>query len=492
VYAGNTQVFRYLAFNLSFVTLGFRNFRQLNEDTAMPAHPIDFQIQSGFYSTPELADIFDEKTRVGRWLRVEAALAQVQGELGIIPQRAAEEIAKKSSLDLLDLAEVAREYEQSRNSLMPVLKVLKQVCDPEHSEFIHFGVTTQDVLDTAQILEQKDALAVIYRDLKKLEELLCSLAHQHRITPMIGRTHGQQALPITFGLKICIWAAEIRRHIERLISLGPRLFVIQLSGAVGTMAALGPQARKVASLTAERLGLSSSIPHWHTSRDTIAEGAAIYGLICSSLEKMASEIVQLSKTEIGEVAETAANQAQSSSTMPHKKNPVISQRIAVLSRHARALVSVVMDSMVHEHERDARALWSEWLATPQIAIYTGTALHFLLSVVENLEVRPERMLENLYRQKELVVSEWLMFKLAEKMGKTQAQEKVQALIRLSENSKRILKDILLEDPDIGPFIAKENYEYLDKPECYCGLAAEIVDDTLKDLEAKRRHDPESL
>ena len=458
----------------------------------MPAHPIDFQIQAGFYSTPELATIFDEKTRIGRWLQIEAALAQAQGELGIIPPQAAEEIVKKARLEYLDLAEIAREYEESRNSLVPVLRVLKQVCDPEHSEFIQFGITTQDVLDTAQILEQKEALAVIYRDLKKLEELLCSLARRHRQTPMIGRTHGQQALPITFGFKVCTWAAEIRRHIERITALGPRFSAIQLSGAVGTMAALGPRAREIASLTAEKLGLSSTVPPWHTSRDTVAEEAALYGLICSTLEKTASEIVQLSKTELGEVAETAPNRGQSSSTMPHKKNPVISQRVAVLCRHARALVPVVMDSMVHEHERDARALWSEWLATPQIAIYTGTALHFLISVIGNLEIHPERMLENLYRQKELVVSEWLLYKLAEKTGKTRAQEKVQALIRLSETGKRIFKDILLEDPDIGPFIAKENLEYLDKPERYCGLAAEIVDDTLKDIEAKRHHDPASL
>ncbi len=458
----------------------------------MPAHPIDFQLQAGFYSTPELLDIFDEKTRVGRWLRIEATLAEVQGELGIIPQKAADEIVRKSKLENLDLSAVAKEYEQSRNSLMPVIKILKQVCDDGYCEFVHFGITTQDVLDTAQILEQKDALAVIYRDLRKLESLLIDLTRRHRDTPMIGRTHGQQALPMTFGLKLVIWVAEIRRHIERLISLGPRLFTIQLSGAVGTMAALGPQARKVATLTAEKLGLSSSMPNWHTSRDTIAEAASTYGLICSTLEKIASEIVQLSKTEIGELAEVAPDKAQSSSTMPHKKNPVISQRIAVLSRHSRALVSVVTESMIHEHERDARALWSEWLAMPQIAIYSGTALHFLISVLQNMEIRPDRMLENLYRQKELVVSEWLLFKLAGKMGKTRAQEKVQALIKLVEGGNRIFKDILLEDPEIGPFIAKENLEYLEKPERYCGLAAETVDDTLSEVAAKQKQDPETI
>jgi adenylosuccinate lyase len=458
----------------------------------MPAHPIDFQIQAGFYSTPELTKIFDEKTRIGRWLQIEAALAQVQGELGIIPQQAAAEIVRKSRLENLDLKQVAREYEQSRNSLVPVIKALKQVCDEGYCEFVHFGITTQDVLDTAQILEQKDGLSVLFRDLRKLEKMLMDLAHQHRDTPMIGRTHGQQALPMTFGLKLAIWVAEIRRHIERLISLGSRLFTIQLSGAVGTMAALGPQARNVACLTAEKLGLSCTVPTWHTSRDTMAEGAALYGLICSTLEKIASEIVQLSKTEIGEVAEIAPGRSQSSSTMPHKRNPVISQRVAVLSRHARALVTVVMDSMVHEHERDARALWSEWLAMPQIAIYTGTALHHLISVIEDIEIRPDRMLKNLYSQKELVVSEWLLFKLAKKMGKTQAQEKVQALIKLLQGGNRIFKDILLEDPDIGPFIAKENLEYLEKPERYCGLAAEIVTDTLRETEAKRQHDPKNI
>ena len=458
----------------------------------MPAHPIDFQIQAGFYSTPELTNIFDEKTRISRWLQIEASLAEVQGELGIIPRKAADEIVIKARIENLDLSDVALEYEQSRNSLMPVIKALKKICDEGYCEYIHYGITTQDVLDTAQILEQKDALAVIYRDIKKLEKLLTGMAHHHRDTPMIGRTHGQQALPMTFGLKVSIWVAEIRRHIERLISLGPRLFTIQLSGAVGTMAALGPQARKVASLTAEKLGLSSGVPSWHTSRDTIAEAASVYGLLCSTFEKIASEIVQLSKTEIGELAERAPHKAQSSSTMPHKKNPVLSQRIAVLSRHARALVPVVMDSMIHEHERDARALWSEWLATPQIAIYTGTGLHYLLSVIENLEIRPDHMLNNLYRQKDLVVSEWLLFRLAKKIGKTRAQEKLQDLIKLAGDGDKIFKNILLEDQEIGPYIAKEDLEYLEKPERYCGLAAEIVDDTLSEVEAKQQHDPEVL
>jgi adenylosuccinate lyase/3-carboxy-cis,cis-muconate cycloisomerase len=458
----------------------------------MPAHPIDFQIQANIFSTPELTAIFDEKTRIERWLKIESALAAVQGELNIIPRQAAAEIINKASLQHLDLNQVAKGYEQSRNSIMPVIKALRQVCDEGHCEFIHFGVTTQDILDTAQILEQKDALGIIYRDLHILEEKLIDLARYHRATPMIGRTHGQQALPITFGLKLVVWIAEIRRHIERIISLAPRLFTIQLSGAVGTMAALGPQAQQVAQRTAEKLGLNCTVPNWHTSRDNIAEAASLYGLLCSTFEKIGSEVVQLAKTEIGELAESSPDNAASSSTMPHKKNPVISQRIAVLARHVRPLVGVVMEGMVHEHERDARALWTEWLATPQIAIYTGTSLNYLISVIDGLEIRPERMLENLHKQKDMVVSEWLLFKLAKAIGKTRAQEKLQALIRVVDKGDRIFKDILLEDPDIGPHIAEKNLEYLEQPERYSGLAAEIVDETLSRVIAERQNDPEVL
>jgi 3-carboxy-cis,cis-muconate cycloisomerase len=458
----------------------------------MPAHPIDFEIQANVFSTPELSAIFDEKTRIGRWLQIEAALAAVQGKLDIIPASAADEIVKKASLEHLDLNQVAKGYEQSRNSIIPVVKALRQACAEGHGEYVHFGVTTQDILDTAQVLEQKDALGVIYRDLRLLEEQCIALARSHRTTPMTGRTHGQQALPITFGLKVVIWIAEIRRHIDRVISLAPRLFTIQLSGAVGTMAALGPDAQRLARLTAEKLGLHCRVPTWHTSRDNIAEAASLYGLLCSTFEKIGSEIVQLSKTELGELAESAPGQAVSSSTMPHKKNPVISQRIAVLARHVRPLVGVVMEGMVHEHERDARALWTEWLATPQIAIYTGTALNYLKAVIEGLEIRPERMLKNLYQQKDMVVSEWLLFKLAKLIGKTRAQEKLQALIRVVGKGDRIFKDILLDDPDIGPYLANENLEYLEQPELYCGLAAEIVDDTLNEVTAKRQNDPEVL
>jgi adenylosuccinate lyase len=308
---------------------------------------------------------------------------------------------------------------------------------------------------------------------------------------MIGRTHGQQAMPITFGLKVSTWAAEVQRHKERLAALKPKAAVLQLGGAVGTMAALGPHALEVAERTAARLGLTTLLPAWHTSRDIVGETAAFYGLVGSTLEKIGSEIVQLAKTEIGEVAETAPGRAPSSSTMPHKNNPVDSQRIAVLARHARALVPLVLEAMVHEHERDARALWSEWLALPQLSIYTGTALHLLITVLENLEIRPGRMRENLYRQKELVVSEWLLFTLAHKKGKSWARKKVDTLLAMAAERQIPLQEILRQDPETGPLIAEEKLEYLEKPERYCGLATAMVDRTLQDIAPRQRNEPKN-
>ncbi|KPK23499.1 MAG: hypothetical protein AMJ61_15640, partial [Desulfobacterales bacterium SG8_35_2] len=271
----------------------------------MPAHPIDFLVQSNIYSTAELLAVFDEKKRFDRWLQFEAALALSQGELGIIPEKAGVEISKKARVELLDLGNVAEMYTRNRNSLIPVLDGLRKICAEGYGEYVHFGATTQDVLDTSQILEIKETLAIFYRDLRSIEAVLIGHVRQHKHTPMIGRTHGQQALPITFGFKAGIWLAEVRRHIDRIKSLAERVLVGQLSGAVGSMAALGSEAEKVASRTMSRLGLGSSALPWHNSRDNIAEMGACFAMIATTCEKIATEIFQLSKTEIAEVQESS-------------------------------------------------------------------------------------------------------------------------------------------------------------------------------------------
>jgi adenylosuccinate lyase len=451
------------------------------------AHPIDFEFQADVFATPELKALFDEQARIQRWLDFEAALARAQGELGIIPMEAAEAISAKASLDALDLGIIRAEYRVSRNSVMPVLKALRQACGKEHGEYVHYGATTQDVIDTGEVLELKATLHIVQRDLGVIEEQLLGLACEHRDTPMIGRTHSQQALPITLGAKIAVWLAEIDRHIDRITGLMDRVPVGQLGGAVGTMAALGAQAEAVKHRTMERLGLLASLEPWHTARDNVAETCTNLAMIATTMAKIANEIILLGRTEIGELREPpAGRKTASSSTMPHKRNPVLCERILVLATHTRALSGVVLEAMLHENERDPRVLWSEWLAVPQIAIYTGTALDSMKAILADLEVYPQRMLANLHLHKEMVASEWLLFRLAPKVGKMHAQELLHQAIQQVDESGRALTEVLREHPELGPLLEEEDLAVAMAPEGYLGQARQIVDKVIAAVELRRQ------
>lgn len=458
----------------------------------MPVHPIDFQINPNVFSTPELTAIFEEKAVFQRWLDFEAALASIQGEMGIIPKEAGDEISKTARLELLDLAAIREGYGKSRNSVVPLLGGLRKACSKKYGEFVHYGATTQDVLDTGEILSLRQSNQVIYRDLRGLEEICLDLAKRHRSTPMAARTHGQQALPTTFGLKVSIWLGEIRRHIERLKSMHTTLCQGQLGGAVGTMAALGPQAMEVSARTMKKLGLGHDPASWHTSRDRVTELSSVLSMIVMTCAKIANEIFQLQKTEIGELVEPPPSGALASSTMPHKRNPVLCQRIIALSKHVRALSGTVMESMLHEHERDPRSLWAEWLAIPQLCIYTGTVIHYLNNVLSGLFVNSERMQENLYRQKEMITTEWLLFQLSESIGKMRSIEKLHELTGEAAEKKVALVDLLLNDEEIGSFFNRDKLSMLDHPERYTGHAEAIVGQVLSHIEDARKADPEKL
>ncbi|NTW87866.1 MAG: adenylosuccinate lyase family protein [Desulfobulbaceae bacterium] len=459
--------------------------------TIMPSHPFDFEIQSNLFSTQEMTAIFAEGQRFNRWLQFEAALSRTQAAMGIIPAAAALEITRRANLEQLDTERIRQGYQRSRNSLIPLLNELRRACTEGHGEYVHYGATTQDVLDTSQTLELRDTFGIIYRDIRRIEEILMGLATRHRSTPMIGRTHGQQATPITFGLKCAIWLSEIRRHIERIKHLMPRLLVGQLSGAVGSFAALGFDGREIAKRTLAELGLLASPLPWHNSRDNQAEAATLMAIIAATLEKMANEVFELGKTEVGEILEPAPP-GKSSSTMPHKRNPVICQRVAVLSRQVRALSGTVIEAMIHEHERDGRALWSEWLAMPQISIYTGTALNYIISVFNGLEVAPERMLANLNLHGDLVLSEWLQFRLGASLGKMCAQEKLAGLIALVGREGITLREGLERDLELSAVLGPDDYTSLKHPEKHIGLSEAMVDDLLLDLTEQRNQEPKEL
>ncbi|MDH4317278.1 MAG: adenylosuccinate lyase family protein [Desulfobulbaceae bacterium] len=457
----------------------------------MNAHPIDFEINQHVFSTAELNSIFDERTRYQRWLDFEASLAGVQAELGIIPTEAALEIKRKAKLEHIDLEAVHSGYQKSRNSIVPLLNGLKAACQQGYGEYVHYGATTQDVIDTSEILEIRDTLQIVYRDLRAIEAQCLGLAERHKNTPMAARTHGQQALPTTFGFKVSIWLGEIRRHIERVKHISSALRVGQLSGAVGTMAALGPRAFEVAQRTLKSQGLEYSPLAWHTSRDLIGELSSVFSLVGTTCAKIANEIFQLQKIEIGELREPSGK-AASSSTMPHKQNPVICQRIVALSRHVRHLSGTIMESLPHEHERDARCLWAEWLAVPQLCIYTGTTLNYTLNVLSGLNVLEENMLKNLYVQKHFIVSEWLLFRLSHTLGKMAAMDKLRDLSKEAREGGKSLKEAVISDPVLGELLGVEDISMLDHPERYIGQAVKIVEQTVESIRQQRAADCEEV
>ena len=442
----------------------------------MPVHPFDHQIHPHVFSTPELEALFDEQAVMQRWLNFEAALAEAQGHLGIIPAAAAAEIKAKALLTALDVEAIRQGYSKSRNSVVPLLAGLRRACSQTAGEYVHYGATTQDVLDTGQILALKATLVLVRRDLERLEQVCCELAVKYRATPMAARTHGQQALPTSFGLKVAVWLGELRRHLQRVEHLQNTVCSGQLSGAVGTYAALGDLGLAVAEETMRLLGLKHDPLSWHTARDRVAELASDFALLSMSLAKIANEIYQLQKSEIDELQEPGpASGALASSTMPHKRNPVLCQRVAALAKHVRALSGTVIESMAHEHERDPRCLWAEWLALPQICIYTGSSLHSMLQVLSGLIVRPEQMLVNLHRQKDLIATEWLLFHLGKIMGKNKAMDKLHSLAAQAKEGKISLKEAVLADEELGKLFSPEELSPLDKPEQYLGKAVDLVD-----------------
>ncbi len=452
----------------------------------MAVHPIDQQILPATFASPEMTAIFDEKARLGRWLAFEAALAASQAELGVIPAAAAQTICRTARLDALSLEEIKEAYQESTNSLVPLLGVLRRHCGPEAADYVHYGATTQDVLDTAEVLAHRQALAIIYGDLRQLAERLAALAGRHRSTPMIGRTHGQHALPITLGLKLAGWLGECLRHLERCGRQARALRYGQLGGATGTLAALGPRAVEIAERTLQRLGLERPPLAWHNQRDGMAELAALYGLLLSFCEKIAGEVVQLSRPEIGELTEGGPRGV--SSTMPHKNNPVASQRLAALARHGRALVPVVLEATAHEHERDARRLWSEWPAMAQLAVYAGTAVQRCVGLCDNLRIDTQRMLANLRASGEAMLAEYLVFALAERHGRLAAQRLVRQLLEERELTGQPLADLLAqrsEAQDLDPAL-------LAHPEAYRGLAEQLVDDALAQAAAALAAAPAEL
>ena len=454
----------------------------------MNAFPTGYYMASGvfddalvkhLFSTDELRAIFSDRNRVQKWYDFEAALALEQAELGILPLEAAQEIARNARIDNVDIEAIAAEIRRVKHPLVPALKALEARCNNRLGEYIHFGPTTQDVLDTGTVLQIKDAHQIYLRDMKTIGQALMKLAETHKATPMVGRSHGVQALPITFGHKAAIWLSEMGRNYERLREAEKRVFVGSMVGAVGTQASFGPKAAEVESRVMKRLGLGVADINWQPARDRLTEYVSVLGIIAGTLGKIANEIVTLEHTEIGELHEPFSEGKLGSSTMPHKRNPSTCEAVVGVSRALRYNVALMLECMIIEHERDGSSWRAEWKAVPESCLMMGGMLGMMKYVLQGLEVDVTQMRDNLDRLGGFLLSERVMFALSGKVGKQTAHELVYEASMHGIEQGVTFERSLMENAKVrGALSADELRAALD-PTTYVGHAPRIVERVVK-------------
>ncbi|MGA8100940.1 MAG: 3-carboxy-cis,cis-muconate cycloisomerase [Candidatus Acidiferrales bacterium] len=457
---------------------------------SLPDQPRLFDL---LFSTSDFLDIFSDRRVLQGMLDFEAALARAEAAHAIIPSAAAAAIESQCRAELFDAAQIAREAVAAGNLAIPLVKALTANVasrNPQAARFVHFCATSQDAIDTGLILQLRDAVAHIESQLERCSRALAALAHEHKRTTMVGRTWMQQALPITFGLKVAGWYSAIERHRTRLRELRPRVLVLQLGGAAGTLAALtsvaslasrsslappGTDALTIVAAVAKDLNLGVPDLPWHAERDRIVEIGAFFGLLTGTLGKIARDVSLLMQTEIAEVLEPAAEGRGVSSTMPHKRNPVGSAIALSAAIRVPALVSTLLAAMPQENERGMGNWHAEWETLPEIARLTAGALAQMIQVVEGLEVDRDRMAKNLDLNLDLVLAEAVTLALVQAMGRPAAHELVERACRSALEQKRQLRDVLWEDSRVREQMSRDYLEKIFDPGHYLGLAEVWVD-----------------
>ena len=387
-------------------------------------HLADSGIYGHLWSTPEASALFSDEGRTQAWLHILAALAQAQADVGLIPAAAAAAIRARADVTRLDLDLIAEQTRVTGHSTMGLIRALRDAL-PEHArEWIYYGATVQDLSDTWFALVFRALGDIAERDVTRMRDRALHLAAEHRDTPMCGRTHGQPGLPITFGFKAAVWAAELSRHLERLRRGRGRWELAQLGGALGTMEFWGGRALDLLDAFAARLGLGVPDIPWLTSRDGVAEFIWLLAAISATVGKIGNEVYQLQRPEIGELRESFTEGTVGSITMPHKRNPEISEHLVTLSRVIRSHAGLALDGMVVEHERDGRAWKTEWLVLPETGMCFAACVGFGARMLDGLRVDAERMLRNIGQHRGYLLSEPVMRALAGRLGKHTAHEAV--------------------------------------------------------------------
>ncbi len=451
---------------------------------ALPILPID----TGRYGSVEMRHVFEEETRFQKMLEVEAALARARAEVGDIPQSAAEEIERCASTKYVKLERIREIEKTTEHETMALVEALAEVSG-KGGAYVHFGATSSDILDTALALQMKEGLSIVKRRLDTLEETLIALSRKYRETIMIGRTHGQHALPMTLGLKFTVWLREVGRHIERLNQCSERVLVGKMSGAIGTMAGLGKHSFVIQESVMKHLGLrAADVTSQIVQRDRYAELVCVFAMVGSSLDKFATEIRNLQRPEIDELAEPFAEGKQvGSSAMPQKRNPWHSENISSLARMERSLVGPALESIVTWHERDLSQSATERFVIPESFIILDHMLNSMIRVLGGLRVNEKGMLENLMKFKDPLMSESVLTSLVSKgMPRQEAHSLLQKLVFESRDKHINFSETLKHDPGVTKYLTTSELDLALDPKAYLGLSKELVDKSVEKAMSERR------
>ena len=445
-----------------------------------PICPLDYR-----YGRKELKEIFDETKRLQYLLDVEAALVRAHAKVGNIPRSAADEISSKASINFVKVERVKEIEIETKHDIMAVTRALVEQCSKEAGKYIHLGATSYDIVDTANALQFTESTEQIKNSLRELRKTLLELAKKHKKTVMVGRTHGQHTIPITFGLKMSAYAMEIDRHMERLFECKTRLFVGKLSGAVGTGAALGKNALKLQEEMLKELKLGvEDVSTQIVCRDRYNELIGVLCNISTSIEKFATEIRNLQRDEICEVAEAFDVKKQvGSSTMPHKRNPITCEQICGLARVVRGFINPTYENSIQWHERDLCNSASERFIIPHSLILTDWIIYQMNIVFKNLQVFPEKMKKNLEISKGLPMAESLMTMLISKgFGRGDAHELMRKTSLKAAEQNKSLKEVFIEENNTLKLLTDNEINNALKPENYLGATEEIIEKVIKKLE----------
>src|SRR3954462_4303818 len=408
---------------------------------------LDSMLFRDAFGTPQMREVFSDIATVARYAEVEVALAKAEARCGVIPQDAADQIAARTDVAALDFDLLRQRPDVFGYPILPLVHQMVKQCG-DAGRYVHWGATTQDIMDTAVVLQLRAGLEIVEQDIAALRTILADLSKRYRDTPMAGRTHLQQALPVTFGYKTAIWLAMFDRHAERISELKPRVLVGQFAGAAGTLASLGDKGFEVQEALCAELRLGVPASTWHVARDGFAEVVNFLALVAGSLGKIALDIMIMASTEFAELYEPFVKGRGARSTMPQKRNPISSELMLACSKAVRQHAGLMLDAMVQDLERATGPWHAEWMAIPESFVLTAGALAQAKFALHGLVVDEKQMAKNLGISRCLIVAEAVMMGLAPEMGRQQAHDVVYDACRLANEKNLTLADALSADPQV--------------------------------------------